>query len=328
MSCITESQIENLKKFIDSHENFYVVGHKEPDGDCISSSLGMASLLEKLNKKVQLLSAGPFKRPEIKKFEKKFSKNPKKNFTKENTAVIIVDCSEIERVGEEIAEIIKDFDIFVIDHHKTSNADENKSIIYPKSPATAYLVQLIYEKIIGTPEKELSEILFFGFCTDTGFFRFLDSDSSEVFEGVSRLVKNGANPRKTYSDMNSGKPFSTRKLLGIMLSRAEQYFNGKLIVTYETLEDTNLYGKEGRDSDSLYQLLLSVDEVQAVLFVRQDTDKTCTAGFRSKDVIDVSAIAAKFGGGGHKNAAGLSTEGTLDTLLPKIISEFEKVLSK
>ena len=128
--------------------------------------------------------------------------------------------------------------------------------------------------------------------------------------------------------MNSGKPFSTRKLLGIMLSRAEQYFNGKLIVTYETLEDTNLYGKEGRDSDSLYQLLLSVDEVQAVLFVRQDTDKTCTAGFRSKDVIDVSAIAAKFGGGGHKNAAGLSTEGTLDTLLPKIISEFEKVLSK
>ena len=112
-----------------------------------------------------------------------------------------------------------------------------------------------------------------------------------------------------------------------MLSRAEQYFKGKLIVTYETLEDTNLYGKEGRDSDSLYQLLLSVDEVQAVLFVRQDTDKTCTAGFRSKDVVDVSAIAAKFGGGGHKNAAGLSTEGTLDNLLPKIISEFKKVLS-
>ena len=189
------------------------------------------------------------------------------------------------------------------------------------------MVQELYEKIIGNPDEELSKILFFGFCTDTGFFRFLDSDTSEVFEGVSRLVKNGANPRATYSDINSGKPFSTRKLLGIMLSRAEQYFNGKLIVTYETLEDTNLFGKEGRDSDSLYQLLLSVDGVQAVLFVRQDTDKTCTAGFRSKDVVDVSAIAAKFGGGGHKNAAGLSTEGTLDTLLPKIIGEFEKVLS-
>ena len=327
MSYIAENKIENLKKFIDSHENFYVVGHKEPDGDCISSSLGIASLLEKFNKNYRLLSAGPFKRPEIKQFESKFSKNQKKSFVKENTAVIIVDCSEIERVGEDIAEIIKNFDIFVIDHHKTANADEEKSIIYPNSPATAFLIQLIYEKLVGNPNEELSKILFFGICTDTGYFRFLDTDSKDVFTGISRLVENGANPRETYSEINSGKPFSTRKLLGIMLSRAEQYFNGKLIVTFETLEDTKLFGKEGRDSDSLYQLLLSVDGVQAVLFVRQDTDKTCTAGFRSKDVIDVSAIAAKFGGGGHKNAAGLSTEGTLSTLLPKIISEFEKVLS-
>ena len=327
MSYIAENKIENLKKFIDSHENFYVVGHKEPDGDCISSSLGIASLLEKFNKNYRLLSAGPFKRPEIKQFESKFSKNKKKSFVKENTAVIIVDCSEIERVGEDIAEIIKNFDIFVIDHHKTANADEEKSIIYPNSPATAFLIQLIYEKLVGNPNEELSKILFFGICTDTGYFRFLDTDSKDVFTGISRLVENGANPRETYSEINSGKPFSTRKLLGIMLSRAEQYFNGKLIVTFETLEDTKLFGKEGRDSDSLYQLLLSVDGVQAVLFVRQDTDKTCTAGFRSKDVIDVSAIAAKFGGGGHKNAAGLSTEGTLSNLLPKIISEFEKVLS-
>ena len=79
MSYIAENKIENLKKFIDSHENFYVVGHKEPDGDCISSSLGIASLLEKFNKNYRLLSAGPFKRPEIKQFESKFSKNQKKS---------------------------------------------------------------------------------------------------------------------------------------------------------------------------------------------------------------------------------------------------------
>ena len=326
MSVISKEKILNLKNFIDSHENFYIVGHKEPDGDCISSSLGIAELLNKLGKKYQLLSAGPFKRPEIKKFEKQFNKTPKKKFDKKNSAVIIVDCSEIERVGDEIAEIIKEYDSFIIDHHKTSNADENFSIIYPTAPATAYLVQIIYEQIIGTLDKTLSEIIFFGICTDTGYFRFLDSDSSDVFLAISRLVENGANPRATYTEINSGKPFSTRKLLGVMLSKAERYFTGKLIVTYETLEDTKNFGKDGRDSDSLYQLLLSIDGVQAVLFVRQDTDKTCTAGFRSKDEIDVSSIAAKFGGGGHKNAAGLSTEGTIDTLLPKIIKEFEKVL--
>lgn len=327
MSIIAEEKISNLKNFIDSHDNFYIIGHKEPDGDCISSSLGIAEILKKFNKKYQLLSAGPFKRPEIKQFEKQFTKFPKKNFNKENSAVIIVDCSEIERIGEEIAPIIKDYDKFIIDHHKTSDIDNEFSIIYPYAPATAYLVQLIYESFFEKIDSEIGKILFFGICTDTGFFRFLDADSSDVFYAISRLVSKGANPRETYSEINSGKPFSTRKLLGLMLTHSEQYFDGKLIVTYETLDDTKKFGKDGRDSDSLYQLLLSVDGVQAVLFVRQDTDKTCTAGFRSKDAIDVSSIAAKFGGGGHKNAAGLSTEGTIDTLLPQIIKEFEKVLN-
>lgn len=327
MSVISKEKILNLKNFIDSHQNFYVVGHKEPDGDCISSSLGIAEILKKLEKKYQLLSAGPFKRTEIKKFEKQFNKSCKKNFLSKDTAVIIVDCSEIERVGDDIATIIDGLDTFIIDHHKTSDADENLSIICPAAPATAYLVQLIYEEIIGQLDKTLSEILFFGICTDTGFFRFLNADSYDIFNAVSRLVESGANPRKIYSDINSGKPFSTRKLMGVMLSRSEQYFGGKLIATYETLEDTKNFGKEGRDSDNLYQLLLSVEGVQAVLFIRQDTDKTCTAGFRSKDKIDVSSIAAKFGGGGHKNAAGLSTEGTIDILLPKILDEFKKVFS-
>ena len=111
-----------------------------------------------------------------------------------------------------------------------------------------------------------------------------------------------------------------------MLERAEQKFGGKLIVTCETQEDTRKYAAEGRDSDSMYQLLLSVDNVEAVVFIRQETDHSCTAGFRSRGDIDVSAIAAHFGGGGHKNAAGLSTEGTIDTLLPKILEEFSHIL--
>ena len=92
------------------------------------------------------------------------------------------------------------------------------------------------------------------------------------------------------------------------------------------MEDTKKFGAEGRDSDALYSLLLAVEGVEAVLFVRQETENTCTAGFRSKNAVDVSAIAAKFGGGGHKNASGLSVEGKIDTLIPQILKEFAKVL--
>ena len=86
------------------------------------------------------------------------------------------------------------------------------------------------------------------------------------------------------------------------------------------------FGQEGRDSDMLYQALLSCDGVEAAVFVRQETEHSCTAGFRSRDNIDVSVIASHFGGGGHKNASGMSCDGKLENLIPEIIKEFSKVL--
>ena len=113
-----------------------------------------------------------------------------------------------------------------------------------------------------------------------------------------------------------------------MLEKAERYLDGRLVITYETLEDTKKYGLEGRDSDALYSLLLSAENVEAVVFLRQDTIATCTGGFRSQDKIDVSAIAAKFGGGGHKNASGMSCDGKVENLIPLIVKEFAKVVGK
>lgn len=326
MTVVSNEQLSSFNEFINSHQAFYVTGHKEPDGDCLTSSLGIAHILQKLGKKYQLLSSGPFKRTEIKKYEPLFSKICKIFPDKrKDIGLIIVDCSEFERLGD-YEQDVKDLDFFILDHHKTSEGASN-GIINTKAPATAYIVQHLYEKIVGPVDIETAKILFFGLCTDTGFFRFLDETSTEVFMATSRLVKAGANPRETYAEITSGKPFSTRKLLAIMLERAEQKFDGRLIYTYETLDDTRKYGHEGRDSDSLYQMLLSVDNVKAVLFIRQDTEKTCTAGFRSKEDIDVSAIAAVFGGGGHKNAAGLSTTGKIAHILPNILKEFEKIFN-
>ena len=71
---------------------------------------------------------------------------------------------------------------------------------------------------------------------------------------------------------------------------------------------------------------IHLKNVEAVVFLRQDTPQTCTGGFRSQDKVDVSAVASKFGGGGHKNAAGISTEGKIDTLVPAIVKEFARIM--
>lgn len=330
MSIITQKDSDSFKTFIQSHKAFIIIGHKEPDGDCIASCLGIAAILDHFNKSYKLLSAGPFKRHEIIKFKNQFTDSVgfMDSSERKETGLIITDCSELSRLGE-IDFDFKGLDTFVIDHHKTSGLPENaKGYINGKAPAAAYLIQLFYEELIGPLPKELAEIILFGICTDTGFFRFLSSspESADLFNAAARLTSYGADPRKTYNEINDGKPWSTRKLLGQLLARAERHLNGKLIITWETMDDTHKLGTEGRDSDALYQLLLSSKDVKAAVFLRQDSPTTCTGGFRSLDDVDVSQIAAKFGGGGHKNASGMSTEGRIETLIPSIVKEFARIM--
>ena len=325
---ITTQEFDSFKNFINNHNFFIVIGHKEPDGDCISSCLGIAEILKHYNKQYQLLSAGPFKRTEIQKFEKQFTNEMEflSEEERKQTGLIICDCSEMHRLGE-IEGDLKNLDTFVIDHHKTAEIPNNaESIIYSNSPAASLLVQLLYENCVGKLTEKIAKILYFGLMTDTGFFRFLTNKDTETFLASARLVEAGANPRETYDEITSGKSYQSRKLLGVMLNHAETYLDGKLIVTYETLEDTKKYGQEGRDSDALYSALLAVKNVEAVVFVRQETDSNCTAGLRSKDRVDVSSVAAKFGGGGHKNASGLSTQGKIETLIPAIVKEFARII--
>lgn len=325
---ITTQEFDSFKNFINNHNFFIVIGHKEPDGDCISSCLGIAEILKHYNKQYQLLSAGPFKRTEIQKFEKQFTNEMEflSEEERKQTGLIICDCSEMHRLGE-IEGDLRNLDTFVIDHHKTAEIPNNaQSIIYSTSPAASLLVQLLYENCVGKLTEKIAKILYFGLMTDTGFFRFLTNKDTETFLASARLVEAGANPRETYDEITSGKSYQSRKLLGVMLNHAETYLDGKLIVTYETLEDTKKYGQEGRDSDALYSALLAVKNVEAVVFVRQETDSNCTAGFRSKDRVDVSSVAAKFGGGGHKNASGLSTQGKIETLIPAIVKEFARII--
>ena len=330
MSILTQQNYDSLKDFIQNHNSFIIIGHKEPDGDCIASCLGLASILDHFDKPYKLISAGPFKRQEIKKYEAKFTDKPgfMDTLERSQTGLLITDCSELNRLGD-IDFDFNGLDTFVIDHHKTSALPPNaQGCINGKVPAAAFLVQLFYENLIGPLPKLLAETIFFGICTDTGFFRFLDSspESVEVFNAVARLNSYGADPRKTYNDINNGKPWNTRKLLGQLLSRAERHLNGKLIITWESMEDTHKLGTEGRDSDALYQLLLSTKDVQAAVFLRQDSPTTCTGGFRSLDKVDVSIVASKFGGGGHKNASGMSCEGRIETLIPSIIKEFARIM--
>jgi phosphoesterase RecJ-like protein len=229
--------------------------------------------------------------------------------------------------------------VAIIDHHAAGDAGSKGEVdtqaahvpilrhIDPSAPAVAFMVQGILEQASYSLNGEEAELLFFGLCTDTGFFRHLDAGSSVVFEAAARLIAAGASPKRAYDAMNGGKPFASRKLMGELLSRAETSYDGRLIITWMDLKDQERYGLVGRDSDMLYQLLMTVEGMEVAVVVRQESQLNCTVGFRSRQRVDVASIAASFGGGGHRLAAGLFMEGQVDDIMKRVQAAFAPVFA-
>lgn len=307
--------------FLESHDCFYVLGHKEPDGDCVGSQLALASFLKALGKRVHILSSGPFTRTEILGYEHRFKRQAPPERAHERTGAFVLDCSEMSRIGE-VQESMPDVPFAFVDHHRSSSPPGEWDYIDSSAPSVCLLVYKMMEALGHKPSREEAELLFFGFSTDTGFFRHLDEGSAESVMIAASLVEAGASPKKTFFAMSGGKSLFSRKLMGETLTRTEPYYDGMLLVSYITLEDQRRYGMASRDSDMLYQLLMGVAGCEACMVVRQESEGGCTVGFRSREKIDVGSIAARFGGGGHRLAAGLSINGSLEDVMEKLIEAF------
>ncbi|MFO7849354.1 MAG: DHHA1 domain-containing protein, partial [Spirochaetia bacterium] len=196
-----------------------------------------------------------------------------------------------------------------------------------QAPSVTYMIHKIITAMGDVPIEEEAETLLFGLCTDTGFFRHLESKSAPVFESAAELVKAGASPKRVHSAIYGGKPLASRTLLGILLARTEAYYNGRVLVTYETLSEKEKYGEKSRDSDTLYRHLQEVEGCEAVLLVREESPGECSVGLRSNKHIDVGKIAYAFGGGGHSKAAGFmsnsSIEQTIEGVLKSLGSHYD-----
>jgi len=309
---------KELLDFIHSGTRFIVAGHEEPDGDCVGSQLAMTSLLLRLGKEAVACSAGPFKKNEVKPYAERFLPCPAK---REGMRVLVMDCTSRERVGDLP---IDGLPTATVDHHASGIPWGEAVYLDPDAVSVTFMTEQIFRALEMEVLPEEAELLFLGLCTDTGFFRHLESGSNckAVFETAARLCGAGASPKKTFAAIHGGKSLNSRLLMGTVLSKTRSYYGGRLLVSDETLEETKRYGLESRDSDMTYQLLQSIAGVEAMVLIRQETTEECTVGFRSRDRIDVAAIAGNFGGGGHKNAAGAKIRGTIRTLEEKITAAF------
>ena len=235
-----------LVDFIRGGEKFIVAGHKEPDGDCVGSQLALCSALRRLGKAAVPCSAGPFKRTEVMPYEGRFTAVPDAQ-TKNGARVIVVDCAKAERTGD-LAKHLEGLPVAVIDHHAAGDnfcpAPHSPVFLDSGAPSVTVMILSLIEALGLSPAAEEAELLLFGLCTDTGFFRHLDSGSADVFSAAAKLASAGASPKAAFQAINGGKSLNSRLLLGNVLSRAQALFDGRLVLSFETLEDVRLLGLE------------------------------------------------------------------------------------
>jgi phosphoesterase RecJ-like protein len=318
---------KELIQFIETGSKFIIAGHKEPDGDCVGSQLALRSALLRMGKKAIVCSAGPFKRTELKNYSSQFVEFPAEE-EKKDAKAIIIDCSNMDRTGS-LINFLEKMPCAIIDHHAAVTHPESSLNIPVYVDASAPSCTFLIEKLITALGLELTAdeatLLLFGLCTDTGFFRHLTEKNAAVFEAAGNMVRRGASPKNIYNIMNGGKSLNSRILMGNILSRTEAFFDGKLLISSETLEEFKKFGFEGRDSDNINKMLQSVEGVEATVIIRQECDDNCTVSLRSIDKVDVAQIAATFGGGGHKNASGLTMQGNISFVKEKMLEAFSKV---
>ena len=300
-----------VKRFLDDHDTYLLIGHREPDADCLASPLALASFLRRRGKQARTFCQGPFTRPEIACFADRFAARVTPDDRAGDTAAIVLDCSTVDRTGEP-GNDIQGLPTLVIDHHAVGKPFGDVRLIAPAVPATALIVQGLIELTGDRPTPEEAELLLFGTCTDTGFFRHLRKGTGYVFRAVARLVDAGASTESAYHSMFGARPFERRVMLGRMLARTERLYDGLLLYTAQYMSDRAEIGDAGRGDDELHTLLQTVAGTEALLVVREERPGECSVSMRSTTAVDVGSCARTLGGGGHPQAAGCLFNGSVE----------------
>ena len=296
-----------------------VIAHRNPDGDALYSSLAMAAVIRRLGKKAVLLNEGPFARDDIRMLEGLFSKEAAPESLGSNPLVIILDCSTPDRPGTPFA-ALQDLPRIVIDHHSAGIpfTEEGMSYIVPDSPSTTLLVDKVREEL-GVPlDKEIADFLYRGFATDTGFFHYItDRTAPESLMRVAAFTAEGVSPYDVYDEMHDGRALEDIRNTALITAASRSELGGRLITAYQGSDMKN-----ARLSDGVYASLLTAAGVKAVVFIK-DKGGALEIGFRSKNRsgIDVGAIAAELGGGGHSRAAGATITGYTPTEAREMLIE-------
>lgn len=299
-----------IQALLNDTNRILIISHVRPDGDAIGSLLGFGLALEEAGKHVQMVLADGVP-SNFRHLDgvKKITRHPKSEFD----LVVVVDCSDLSRIGEKLQNILIDINI---DHHVTNLNFGRVNLVKPEAVATASILVDHLPKWglnITTP---VAQALLTGIVADTIGFR-TSNMNPEALRQAAMLMEKGADLSLLYHRTLIHRSFESAQYWGCGLEHLKR--EGRLIWTVLSLEDRRKVGYPGNDDADLVNVLSSIENSDvAVIFIEQK-DGRVKVSWRSQNGVDVSQIALRYGGGGHPAASGAEISGGLQSIQEMVL---------
>jgi phosphoesterase RecJ-like protein len=314
----------------DRHK-FLVVTHENPDGDALGSLLGLTLALRTLGKDAVMYLAGSAPLPAEYKFLALDDLQRQVPADIGERVLLAVDCANERRISEERSAVEGAATIVDIDHHHDNSRFGEVNLIVDDASSTAEIVRDVLREL-GVPlTPEIALPLYVGLVTDTGRFQYTNT-TPKALRLAAELVEAGADVHGVFRHVYETVQFAKLKLLARALERAQLFEGGRLVVSYLLKDDFGAVGAEEPYSEGIIDHLRSVEGSEMVALIREPPrgeDPVRRISLRSShDEVDVSAIARVAGGGGHRQAAGFSSEKPIAEIIDFLRRQFVLAVSQ
>ncbi|HLQ36749.1 MAG TPA: DHH family phosphoesterase [Planctomycetota bacterium] len=290
------------------HQRFLLTGHENPDGDCLGAQCALLHLLRALGKEVHIVNPDPIGRNyAFLTRHTPFASARANEPLPPVDVVVLLDCAQLQRTGALGPRLRATGAVLtVIDHHVGSeHGDGSVSFVDSKAPATGALVHRLYGELAVPLSPAAAEGVFVSLVADTGWFRHSNTDAA-VLELAALLVRDGVDPSALYDRMYRRMHPDSARLLGEALGLSQLRLHGRLAVVCLDKALMERAARADFDTDLVLEPLRSLEGIEVVAVFKERFDGAVKLSLRAKKDIDVQRIAASFGGGGHKKAAGAS----------------------
>ena len=311
------TDLQAIADALRGHDRFLVCTHENPDGDALGSLLATTLALRQLGKDAEMYLSGVAPLPHEYAFMNLVGLLRDLPADVEERVLVAVDCAKADRIGPDPAPIDRAKLVLDIDHHHDNTRFGDVNLIVADASSTGEVLRDVFGALGVALTPELAEPLYIALVTDTGRFQYTNTTPKSL-RLAAELVEAGADVHHVFQQVYESVDFAKLKLLARALDRAQVLEGGRIVVSFLKATDFGEVGAAEPYSEGIIDYLRAVEGAELAVLIRQpprvDGPRHRVSLRASVDELDVSVIARVFGGGGHRQAAGFSSESSVEEI--------------